>query len=77
MPNFSGRISKYNAVLAGGVWGCVFINGESAGSRYLAHSSNAPSQAQVDIAGSASNPLYGASDTVTPLSLSVLHIVKY
>lgn len=77
MPNFSGRISKYNTALTGGVWGCVFINGESAGSRYLAHSSNAPSQGQVDIAGSASNPLYGASDTVTPLSLGTSYILKY
>lgn len=77
MPNFSGRIGKYNAGLIGGVWGCVFINGGSAGSRYLAHSGDAPSQAQVDIAGSASNPLYGASDTVTPLSESCLICIRY
>lgn len=53
------------------------MNGMSAGSRYLAHTGDSPSQVQVDIAGSASNPLYGASDTVTPRSLSVLHVVRY
>ena len=77
LPNFSGRIGKYNTGLIGGVWGCVFVNGMSAGSRYLAHSGDSPLQVQIDIAGSASNTLYGASNTVTPLSETCLICIHY
>lgn len=68
LPNITGRIGKYNTSLIGGVWGAIYTNSSSAGSRYLAHTSDSPSQGEVNFNASLSNPIYGKSNTVQPAS---------
>ena len=77
LPNITGRIGKYNTGLIGGVWGAIYVNSTSAGSRYLTHSADSPSQGEVNFSASGANPIYGRSATVTPKSMECKYFIKY
>jgi len=66
LPNIAGNVAKWNNGLNLGVSGPFYVDGSSSGTRYLAHSSDSPSQVIIKFNAARCSSVYGNSDTVQP-----------
>lgn len=78
LPNITGSldVNADRNIFNGGQYGAFYRNG-SGGRKWAAFESTAISLGDIHFDASRSNPIYGKSNTVTPLSLSAKIVLKY